>query len=108
MELFVLTALAVGLILSGIAFAIIVREMFERAIDRKTELVCKHIDVLHYRINKLEALDLKRGKNEQCSKEVPKWDEVTDPNFSWDKQASGQCSVHSRPEGTKRYPAQEG
>ena len=107
MELFVLTTLGVGLILSGVAFAVVGQGMLDRAVDRRTELLCRHIDVIRQRIDKL-TLELERGKSECCSKELPRWDEPTDPNFSWDKQASGQCSVHSRPEGTERYPVQEG
>ena len=117
MDYWVLTIIAFALILSGIAIVFILQSVFDRAFDKKLVLVYnqvsnfvngqtkelqKQIDDLR---NKTQKLEHKRGKCERCEEGLPRWDQITDPGFDWDKQVSRQRRGDTWAEGKERDPS---
>ena len=110
MNYLALTMIAVALIISGIAIVLIAQSMFDRAFDRKLILVYSQVsNFVNGQIKELQKqideLEQKRGKCERCEKGVPRWDQITDPGCSWDKQASQQRGDDTWPEGPECDPS---
>jgi|TARA_R110000824_G_scaffold5670_11_gene26161 hypothetical protein len=104
MNYLALTMIVIALIISGIAIVLMIQSMFDRAFDRKLILVYNQVSNFVNGQTKelqkqIDELKEKRGKCERCEKGVPRWDEITDPGFSWDKQASRQRGGDTWPEG---------
>jgi disulfide bond formation protein DsbB len=88
MQILPLTIVIISLILLGAIVGIYIQGRFadtHHHIDAACGELKLEITALHIRI-----LEIERGKSdtEIEAETVQKWDEITDPNYRWDKQTS--------------------